>query len=384
MNFNVNIISQPTVSGPSDIQECCVEPVTYSVNGYQNANVFDWGVSGGTVLLDNGASIVVQPSSTNPINVDCQVSRQESVPAYNYGNSKNTTRSQVVTPPIQGVDYLCLGEVYEFFLDLGGFCGDIESIDWDIPQDFEVQSIDDEVITIAPTSSMLYQSFDIKAQLIMAGGCIATTAIHNVTIFQNGTPPTPQGYIAVTSDPVNIDSCDDYFLFFDFVQTDGFQNGTISISPQLFVGVPHHIKGKTTVDVRVCYYNPCSGTEACTTFVVDLPEPCPTHPRIANSSTPIAESQKHEVVDISNDEEILEVQIYPNPTKGILHISYPDEEILQTSSRIRIMDMSGKVVLERQKTQSNQVLDLKHLAQGLYVVEVFLNDEIVRKLIVVE
>ena len=143
MNFNVNIISQPTVSGPSDIQECCVEPVTYSVNGYQNANVFDWGVSGGTVLLDNGASIVVQPSSTNPINVDCQVSRQESVPAYNYGNSKNTTRSQVVTPPIQGVDYLCLGEVYEFFLDLGGFCGDIESIDWDIPQDFEVQSIDD-------------------------------------------------------------------------------------------------------------------------------------------------------------------------------------------------------------------------------------------------
>ena len=137
-------------------------------------------------------------------------------------------------------------------------------------------------------------------------------------------------------------------------------------------------------DVRVCYYNPCSGTEACTTFVVDLPEPCPTHPRIANSSTPIAESQKHEVVDISNDEEILEVQIYPNPTKGILHISYPDEEILQTSSRIRIMDMSGKVVLERQKTQSNQVLDLKHLAQGLYVVEVFLNDEIVRKLIVVE
>jgi hypothetical protein len=46
--------------------------------------------------------------------------------------------------------------------------------------------------------------------------------------------------------------------------------------------------------------------------------------------------------------------------------------------------MSGKVVLERQVTQNNQVLDLKHLVQGLYIVEVFLNDEIVRKLIVVE
>jgi hypothetical protein len=381
MNFNVNIISQPTVSGPSDIQECCVEPVTYSVNGYQNANVFDWGVSGGTVLLDNGASIVVQPSSTNPINVDCQVSRQESVPAYNYGNSKNTTRSQVVTPPIQGVDYLCLGEVYEFFLDLGGFCGDIESIDWDIPQDFEVQSIDDEVITIAPTSSMLYQSFDIKAQLIMAGGC-TTTAIHNVTIFQNGTPPTPQGYIAVTSDPVNIDPCDDYFLFFDFVQTDGFQNGTISISPQLFVGVPHHIKGQTTVDMRVCYYNPCSDETACRTFVVDLPEPCPDHPRIGNPATSIT-SQKYEVSDIGEEEntsEIQEVQIFPNPTKGILNINYPNEVL----SRIRIIDMDGKVVLEKQKTQSNQVLNLQDLAQGLYVVEVFLMDEVVRKLIIVE
>ena len=384
--LNVNIISQPTVSGSSDIQECCVTAVTYTASGYQNANEFDWNVTGGTVTLDNGSSIVVQPSLTNPISVDCQVSRQESVPAYNYSNSMTTTRSQVVTPPIQGVDYLCLGEVYEFFLDLDGFCGDIESIDWDIPQDFEVQSIDDEVITIAPTSSMLYQSFDIKAQLIMAGGCIATTAIHNVTIFQNGTPPTPQGYIAVTSDPSPVDPCEDYFLFFDFVQTDGFQNGIITMTPKVFIGVPHHRRGDT-VNVRVCYYNPCSSIETCTTFVVDLPEPCPTHPRIANSSLPIAESQKYEVVGIGKEEAISEereVQIFPNPTKGILHINYPDEELLQTSSRIRVMDISGKVVLEKQKTQPNQVLDLKHLAQGLYVVEVFLNDEIVRKLIVVE
>jgi hypothetical protein len=264
---------------------------------------------------------------------------------------------------------------------------DIDEVIWTIPQGFEVQSIDDEVITIAPTQSMLYQSFDIKAQLRMVGGCLATTVTHNITIFQNGTPPAPQGYIAVTSDPVNIDPCKDYALFFDFVKTDGFQNGITTISPKVFIGVPHHINGQTTVDVRVCYYNPCSDETACRTFVVDLPEPCPDHPRIANSPTPIAESQKHEVVGISEEEEISEVreiEIYPNPTKGILHIGYPDEQLLQTSSRIRVIDMSGKVVLERQVTRNNQILDLKHLVQGLYVVEVFLNDEIVRKLIVVE
>jgi hypothetical protein len=383
--FNVNIISQPTVSGPSDIQECCVEPVTYSVNGYQNANVFDWGVSGGTVLLDNGASIVVQPSSinpTNPINVDCQVSRQESVPAYNKGNSKNTTRSQVVTPPIQGLDYLCLGEIYEFYLNLDDFCGDIEDVIWTIPQGFEIVNTNFDKIIISPSSSILYQTLDIKARLVMAGGCIATEVSHSVQIFQNGTPPTPQGYIAVTSDPVVLKPCEDYALFFNFIQTDGFQNGTISMSPSIFIGVPHHIKGRTTIDVRVCYYNPCSDIEVCRTFVVDLPAPCPDHPRISNTATNIA-SQKYEVSDIGEEEntsEIQEVQIFPNPTKGILHINYPNE----VPARIIIMDMSGKVVLEKQKTQSNQVLNLQNLAQGVYVVEVFLMDEVVRKLIIVE
>lgn len=392
--LSVNIITQPTVSGPSDIQECCVTTVTYTASGYENANEFDWSINpaGGTIVVDNGTNIIVQPSLTNPISVDCQVSRQESVPAYNYSNSMTTTRSQVVTPPIQGIptsqgiEYLCLGDIYELFLDLDGFCGEIEDVIWTIPQDFEIQSIDDEVVTIAPTSSMLYQSFDIKAQIVMVGGCLATTVTHNVTIFQNGTPPTPQGYIAVTSDPSPIAPCEDYFLFFDFVQTDGFQNGIITMTPKVFIGVPHHRRGDT-VNVRVCYYNPCSGIETCTTFVVDLPEPCPTHPRITNSSLPIAESQKYEVVGVDEEEVrtvLQEVQIYPNPTKGILHINYPDEELLHTSSRIRVMDISGKVVLERQKIQRSEILDLKHLVQGLYVVEVFLNDGIVRTLIVVE
>jgi hypothetical protein len=226
----------------------------------------------------------------------------------------------------------------------------------------------------------LYQTLDIKAKLVMAGGCIATTAIQSVTIFQNGTPPTPQGYIAVTSDPVTLDPCKDYFLFFDFVQTDGYQNAIITVSPQVFIGVPHH-RRTDTINVRVCYYNPCSDIQVCTTFVVNLPEPCPD-PRIGNSSTTI-ESQNHEVIDIRKEEvapKNQEIQVFPNPTMGILQIRYPNE----AKSNIRVLDMSGKIVVEKRKIQTTEILDLQHLAQGLYVVEIFLNDEIIRKLIIVE
>jgi hypothetical protein len=73
--LNVNVISPPSVSGPADIQECCIEPITYTVGGYQQANMFDWSVTGGSIILDNGASIIVQPSLTSPISVDCKVSR---------------------------------------------------------------------------------------------------------------------------------------------------------------------------------------------------------------------------------------------------------------------------------------------------------------------
>ena len=74
------------------------------------------------------------------------------------------------------------------------------------------------------------------------------------------------------------------------------------------------------------------------------------------------------------------LQIYPNPTTGILNINYPNEE----TRRIRITSISGTVVLEKQKRQPNEVLNLEHLPQGVYVVEILLDDKTVRKLVILQ
>jgi hypothetical protein len=147
--------------GPSDIKKCCTDPVIYTASGYQTANVFAWTVTGGTVLSGNGTNTVtVQPSIDDPISVSCNVSRTQSIPAYNYSNSKSTTRSQVVTPPIEGPKYPCLGDVNEFIINLDDFCGAIDHIVWDIPNGFEDVtngSLTNGVI-LQPIPAALYQT----------------------------------------------------------------------------------------------------------------------------------------------------------------------------------------------------------------------------------
>jgi hypothetical protein len=381
----VNTITPPTISGPSDIKKCCTDPVIYTASGYQTANVFAWTVTGGTVLSGNGTNTVtVQPSIDDPISVSCNVSRTQSIPAYNYSNSKSTTRSQVVTPPIEGPKYPCLGDVNEFIINLDDFCGAIDHIVWDIPNGFEDVtngSLTNGVI-LQPIPAALYQTLRITAQLVMANGCVATVSSHYVTIFDYGNPPTPQGYIAVTTDPDPItDPCDDYALFFNFVRTDGFQNGLTTVTPNHFIGVPHHIKGNTTVDVRVCYYNPCSQVQVCTTFVVDLPAPCP-EPRIGNNPTTLESLTFEEVVnlaDVKQEESTSEtLKIYPNPTSGRLQIEYLQE----LPSIIRILDMSGKVAFETIAQQRNQTIDLTALPSGVYVVEIIGKERTEKQLIV--
>lgn len=387
--LDVNTISKPIITGPSDIQKCCTDPVTYKANAYQNANVFAWTVTGGTLLSGGGTNtIMVQPSISNTLSVSCQVSRSQSVPAYNFTGQKNTSRSQVITPPIEGPKYPCLGDVNEFVLNLDDFCGEIDHIVWDIPDGFEhVGDITNGNLTsgvlLQPIPAFLYQTLRITAQLVMTNGCIATVSNHYATIYNYGTPPTPQGYIAVTTDPDPIQPCHDYSLFFNFVPTDGFQNGITTVTPNHFIGVPHHINGNTTIDVNVCYDNPCSHVKICTTFVVDLPAPCPD-PRIGNNPTNVVNIALENIAAPANGKQAEStfetLKIYPNPTSGRLQIEYLQE----LPSTIRILDMSGKVAFEIIAQQRNQTVDLTELPQGVYVVEIIGKERTEKQLIIIQ
>jgi len=59
------------------------------------------------------------------------------------------------------------------------------------------------------------------------------------------------------------------------------------------------------------------------------------------------------------------IQFYPNPVKDILHLS-AEENINQ----IQVLDMSGKVVYQNKFNQSKINIDLSHLKQAVYLVQI--------------
>lgn len=60
------------------------------------------------------------------------------------------------------------------------------------------------------------------------------------------------------------------------------------------------------------------------------------------------------------------LQVFPNPTTGLVHFSQP----LPEGAMVRVLDMRGLVVLEQANTSRSRSLDLSALPAGLYLLEV--------------
>ncbi len=74
-----------------------------------------------------------------------------------------------------------------------------------------------------------------------------------------------------------------------------------------------------------------------------------------------------------------DVSIYPNPTSGILNIS---SEIDNYS--IQIMDLTGKVVINKNQLSANAHIDMMHLANGIYMVKLNKGSEQLTKKIILK
>ncbi|MDY0197694.1 MAG: T9SS type A sorting domain-containing protein [Tenuifilaceae bacterium] len=67
-----------------------------------------------------------------------------------------------------------------------------------------------------------------------------------------------------------------------------------------------------------------------------------------------------------NDIKELAISIYPNPTNGILNFNFAGEQV-QT---IKLVDITGKTVLEKTNVSHSETIDISNLANGLYLVVV--------------
>lgn len=66
--------------------------------------------------------------------------------------------------------------------------------------------------------------------------------------------------------------------------------------------------------------------------------------------------------------------VYPNPNKGVFNINF--KEAITTQSSIKVYDMSGRIVFQKQyqSLMQEQTIDLGAVQQGVYLVEINNND----------
>ena len=68
------------------------------------------------------------------------------------------------------------------------------------------------------------------------------------------------------------------------------------------------------------------------------------------------------------------VVIYPNPTKGMLSVEIKDyTESLK--AEFRLMDMSGRTIIEQKAVGNNQTFDLSRQVAGIYLLQIRINGE---------
>lgn len=72
------------------------------------------------------------------------------------------------------------------------------------------------------------------------------------------------------------------------------------------------------------------------------------------------------------------LRIYPNPTSGIIFLEFDRNDIIN----VRLFDVSGNIVLEKNSPSQNDFLDLQHLAAGIYCIQILCNEEIRNRTIV--
>ena len=75
-----------------------------------------------------------------------------------------------------------------------------------------------------------------------------------------------------------------------------------------------------------------------------------------------------------------EISIYPNPTNGKINFDFGDTNI----QFIKISDITGKTIIEKANIQENETIDLSSFANGIYIISIQTDSEILTTKVVKE
>ena len=75
------------------------------------------------------------------------------------------------------------------------------------------------------------------------------------------------------------------------------------------------------------------------------------------------------------------LNVYPNPSNGIINISYTGNEAFTT----RLIDLAGKVVQASKQTSiENTILDVSNLSKGIYILQVHTTNAVISRRIIIQ
>ena len=85
--------------------------------------------------------------------------------------------------------------------------------------------------------------------------------------------------------------------------------------------------------------------------------------------------------DVQGDESLLTVS--PNPTSGKLHIQLADNHLMEACT---LRDLTGKIITQFQMTNAVQQaeMDLEGMPQGMYLLQVRSDRQIISKKIILQ
>jgi len=74
-----------------------------------------------------------------------------------------------------------------------------------------------------------------------------------------------------------------------------------------------------------------------------------------------------------------ELLVYPNPSKGLVNVKY--NQIPKAGSVISVYTISGKLIYQKHAVDKEELLDLKHLSSGIYLLKTNMDIPTFHKLI---
>ncbi len=102
--------------------------------------------------------------------------------------------------------------------------------------------------------------------------------------------------------------------------------------------------------------------------------------RINQGRVDIGADEYYITTSVFNSEKLQDMLCYPNPTNGKVNIDVSENFVQQ----ITVVDLAGRVIVTKTAILQNSTIDLSGLKNGIYVVRVQTNNEVLTTKIIKE